>query len=66
MEEIIATITDQGVVIETNGFKDNSCLKESEKLIKSLESMGIHVQVTNKTLKPEGYIKEAIRSAVKR
>ena len=58
MEKIIAMIADDGsVTIETEGFKNSACLKESEKIIKLLSEMGIKTGNKELKLKPEGHIK---------
>jgi len=57
MEEIKAKINDDGSIeIETSGFKGQSCMKELEKLTKSLAVMGINTSVKDQKKKPEYYL----------
>lgn len=43
-EEIELTSTDDGMIVDINGFKGDTCLKELETIITELEKLGIKVR----------------------
>jgi hypothetical protein len=55
-ESISITVTDKGVQIDAEGFKDGACLKDLDKILISLKNIGISVNITDQRLKPEGMI----------
>lgn len=54
METLNIELSDKGLRIDATGFKDKSCLKETDKLIEDLEKAGIKVEMHDQRLKPEG------------
>lgn len=49
-------ISDKGIKVDSEGFKDGACLKDLEKIIADLKSKGINVTVDDQKMKPEGMI----------
>jgi|GEM_PF-3552879 len=55
MKKVKIVITDSKVMMETDGFVGDSCIKESSELMKKLDSVGIKMETEQVILKEEYY-----------
>lgn len=57
--EIIEIVySEEGITVEMSGYKNGACLRDMEKIEKTLKKLGIEANITSQKLKPEGWIEE--------
>lgn len=66
-EQVTFEVTDDGIKADFKGFRDGVCLKDMDKILKTLESMGVRATVENQKIKPEGFVHaKGTKTAVRR
>jgi len=55
MKKLGIYVTDDGVIIDANGFIGKECVVETEKILAELEKLGIEIDINEVKLKKEYY-----------